>query len=94
MDPGSGGKPLRGRGAVSNPAGRFEALREEAFDDGWDARDPPPERVPTEVIIDRTKSIIARNDSPDIPFDRSINPYRGCEHGFGGLRGLRRTEFS
>ncbi|MDE2661039.1 MAG: PA0069 family radical SAM protein [Acidobacteriota bacterium] len=81
MDPGSGGKPLRGRGAVSNPAGRFEALREEAFDDGWDARDPPPERVPTEVIIDRTKSIIARNDSPDIPFDRSINPYRGCEHG-------------
>ncbi len=81
MDPGRGGKPLRGRGAVSNPAGRFEALREEAFDDGWDARDPPPERVPTEVIIDRTKSIIARNDSPDIPFDRSINPYRGCEHG-------------
>ena len=81
MDPGSGGKPLRGRGAVSNPAGRFEALREEAFDDGWDARDPPPERVPTEIIIDRTKSIIARNDSPDIPFDRSINPYRGCEHG-------------
>ena len=71
----------QGRGAVSNPAGRFEALREEAFDDGWDARDPPPERVPTEVIIDRTKSIIARNDSPDIPFDRSINPYRGCEHG-------------
>ena len=81
MDPGGGGKPLRGRGAVSNPAGRFEALREEAFDDGWDARDPPPERVPTEVIIDRTKTIIARNDSPDIPFDRSINPYRGCEHG-------------
>ncbi|MCY3744756.1 MAG: PA0069 family radical SAM protein [Acidobacteria bacterium] len=71
----------QGRGAVSNPAGRFEALREEAFDDGWDSRDPPPERVPTEVIIDRTKSIIARNDSPDIPFDRSINPYRGCEHG-------------
>jgi len=71
----------KGRGAVANPAGGFEALREEAFDDGWDARDPPPERVPTEVIIDRTKSIIARNDSPDIPFDRSINPYRGCEHG-------------
>jgi DNA repair photolyase len=81
VNPGGGAKALRGRGAVSNPAGRFEALREEAFDDGWDARDPPPERVPTEVIIDRTKSIIARNDSPDIPFDRSINPYRGCEHG-------------
>ena len=81
MAPGSRGSALRGRGALSNPSGRFEALREEAFDDGWDARDPPPERVPTEVIIDRTKTIIARNDSPDIPFDRSINPYRGCEHG-------------
>ncbi len=81
MDPGGGGKPLQGRGALSNPAGRFETLREEAFDDGWDSRDPPPERVPTEIIIDRTKTIIARNDSPDIPFDRSINPYRGCEHG-------------
>ena len=77
-----GGAPSpRGRGALSNPAGRFEALREEAFDDGWDWRDPPPERVPTEVITDRTKTIIARNDSPDVPFDRSINPYRGCEHG-------------
>ena len=81
MDPGGRGKPFQGRGTRSNPAGRFEALREEAFDDGWDSRDPPPERVPTEVIIDRTKTIIARNDSPDIPFDRSINPYRGCEHG-------------
>ena len=81
MHPGGREKPLRGRGALSNLAGRFEALREEAFDDGWDHRDPPPERVPTEVIIDRTKTIIARNDSPDIPFDRSINPYRGCEHG-------------
>ena len=81
MDPGDRGKSLRGRGALSNPAGRFERFREEAFDDGWDSRDPPPERVPTEVIIDRTKTIIARNDSPDIPFDRSINPYRGCEHG-------------
>ena len=81
MDPAGQGKSLRGRGARSNPAGRFEALREEAFDDGWDSRDPAPERVPTEVIMDRTKTIIARNDSPDIPFDRSINPYRGCEHG-------------
>ena len=81
MNPGGGAGPLPGRGALSNPAGRFEALRREAFDDGWDSRDPPPERVPTEVILDRTRTIIVRNDSPDIPFDRSINPYRGCEHG-------------
>ncbi len=69
-----------GRGAVSNPAGRFERYREEAFDDGWGEPEeqPPP---PTELIPDRTKTIIARNDSPDIPFDRSVNPYRGCEHG-------------
>lgn len=72
---------MRGRGAVSNPAGRFEKLREEAFDDGWGSLDDAPERVPTEVLPDRTKTIIARNDSPDVPFDRSINPYRGCEHG-------------
>ena len=77
----TGGPPRRGRGAVSNPAGRFERWREEAFDDGWGPADPPPERIPTEVIRDRTKTIIARNDSPDVPFDRSINPYRGCEHG-------------
>ncbi len=69
-----------GRGAVSNPAGRFERYREEAFDDGWGEpeADPPPE---TELIPDRSKTVIARNDSPDVPFDRSVNPYRGCEHG-------------
>ncbi len=78
----SGGAPsLRGRGALTNPEGRFEKLRQEAFDDGWDSRDPPPERIPTEVITDRAKTILSRNDSPDVPFDRSVNPYRGCEHG-------------
>lgn len=76
-----GASPRRGRGAVSNPAGRFERLREEAFDDGWGSLDEVPGRVPTEVLPDHTKTIIARNDSPDVPFDRSINPYRGCEHG-------------
>lgn len=76
-----GASPKRGRGAVSNPAGRFERLREEAFDDGWGSLDEVPGRVPTEVLPDHTKTIIARNDSPDVPFDRSINPYRGCEHG-------------
>lgn len=74
--------PNRGRAAVSNAAGRFEATQAAAFDDGWPAPeedDPPPLR--TTVTPDRSKSIIARNQSPDIGFDRSINPYRGCEHG-------------
>ena len=71
----------KGRGAISNRAGRFEPHQREAVDDGWplDAGDPPP--LPTTVSVDRSRSIIARNTSPDVPFDRSINPYRGCEHG-------------
>ncbi|KJS38710.1 MAG: hypothetical protein VR70_09390 [Rhodospirillaceae bacterium BRH_c57] len=70
------------RGAVSNAVGRFEAQEREAFDDGWGSawdEDLPPPR--TTVQDDSTRSILARNDSPDLPFDRSINPYRGCEHG-------------
>jgi DNA repair photolyase len=76
---------LRGRGAQSNAVGRYETEKRVLVDDGWDDgwRDadgaPPPLR--TEVIVDATRSIIARNKSPDISFDRSINPYRGCEHG-------------
>jgi DNA repair photolyase len=73
-----------GRGAISNRAGRFERLRGEATDDGWrSGRDDcdTPKRLETSVTFDRTKTIIARNDSPDLPFDRSINAYRGCEHG-------------
>ncbi|WP_342106846.1 PA0069 family radical SAM protein [Methylobacterium sp. SI9] len=70
----------RGRGAISNPTGRFEAARREAFHDpDWVADDPAPLR--TQVTAERSSRIIARNTSPDIPFDRSINPYRGCEHG-------------
>ena len=70
----------RGRGAAVNPAPRFDRYAREAFDDGWQAfEDLPP--FATEVQIDKTRSIIARNDSPDLPFDRSVNPYRGCEHG-------------
>lgn len=73
--------PRRGRGATSNPEGRFESLTREAFDDGW-ARDPDaPPALGTVVTEERAKSIIARNESPDIPFTQSINPYRGCEHG-------------
>ncbi len=70
----------RGRGAVSNRAGRFERHGREAVDDGWDMpEDLPPLR--TEVRVERPRSVITRNASPDVPFDRSINPYRGCEHG-------------
>lgn len=72
--------PPKGRGVVSNRSGRYEAASREAFDDGWDLpEDPRP--VVTTVSFDHTRTILTRNDSPDIPFDQSINPYRGCEHG-------------
>jgi DNA repair photolyase len=70
----------RGRGTVSNASGRYEPLARIAFDDGWQGlEDLPP--FQTNVTVDSTRKIITRNDSPDISFDRSINPYRGCEHG-------------
>ncbi|MBD9453905.1 PA0069 family radical SAM protein [Rhizobium sp. RHZ02] len=70
----------RGRAAGLNPNGRFEPLRREAFDDGWqNLEDLPPFK--TDVQIEKPRTVITRNESPDIPFDRSINPYRGCEHG-------------
>src|SRR5713226_1720180 len=70
----------RGRGALSNASGRYEPLARVAFDDGWQSlEDLPP--FATSVTVDATRKIITRNDSPDIGFDRSINPYRGCEHG-------------
>jgi len=71
----------RGRGAVTNRAGRYEKERLNSADDGWDGLDAEPEVLRTQVMRDSTRSILARNKSPDIPFDRSINPYRGCEHG-------------
>ena len=78
-----GGKRVRGRGTQTNQTGRFEPYRKEAVDDGWgdgwSEEDLPPLR--TEVQEEKSRTIITRNDSPDIPFDRSINPYRGCEHG-------------
>jgi DNA repair photolyase len=70
----------RARGAGLNMAGRFERFEHVAVDDGWDIAEEVPV-LKTEVAIERPRSIIARNQSPDIPFDRSINPYRGCEHG-------------
>ncbi|MCA0406537.1 MAG: PA0069 family radical SAM protein [Proteobacteria bacterium] len=69
----------RQRGSYTNQSGRFEALSREAFDDGWSEEELPPFR--TQTLPERAVSIITRNESPDIPFDRSINPYRGCEHG-------------
>src|SRR6202521_3672593 len=70
----------RGRGSLSNASGRFEPLARVAFDDGWQGLDELPP-FKTTVTVDATRKIIPRNDSPDISFDRSINPYRGCEHG-------------
>src|ERR1700728_3390249 len=70
----------RGRGAQSNASGRYEPLARVTFDDGWEKiEDLPPFK--TTVTVDASRKIITRNDSPDISFDRSINPYRGCEHG-------------
>ena len=70
----------RGRGAGVNMSGRFEALSRLLFDDGWQGLEDLP-AFRTTVFEEKPKSIISRNDSPDIGFDQSINPYRGCEHG-------------
>jgi len=72
---------IKGRGAASNPEGRFESTTAEAVDDGWERDDESAARPPTVVTDERARGIISRNDSPDVPFDQSINPYRGCEHG-------------
>jgi DNA repair photolyase len=70
-----------GRGAASNPAGRFEPTRADAEDDGWGLLDEALPKLATTVLPEHARGIIARNRSPDIPFEQSINPYRGCEHG-------------
>src|SRR5687767_1326104 len=91
---------IKGRGALSNPEGRFESRRVEPVDDGWEVpeqtsahtsagevesanTDDASELAPlqTTVTAEPARSIITRNQSPDIPFEQSINPYRGCEHG-------------
>ena len=84
--------PAKGRGATFNPGNRFRREAREAFDDGWTAPTPeadggiqadddalPP--LKTTVAIQNARTIISRNQSPDIPFTQSINPYQGCEHG-------------
>lgn len=71
---------FKGRGVLSNPANRFDRQHVEEWDDGW-YQEEPPNQIETELIIDASRSVISRNDSPDIAFDQSINPYRGCSHG-------------
>lgn len=76
--PGPG--PIKGRGATANPAGRFERYAISPVDDGWWLESEPPSSATT-VTREACRSVITRNASPDIAFDRSVNPYRGCEHG-------------
>lgn len=79
--------PRKGRGAVTNLQGRYEVDQREEFDDGWQHRSEPEDgsegepALRTQVYEERAKSILTRNQSPDIPFSVSLNPYRGCEHG-------------
>ena len=70
----------KGRGALSNVSGRYELQQRSAEDDGWGILEMVP-ALKTHITRERPRTIITRNDSPDISFDRSINPYRGCEHG-------------
>jgi DNA repair photolyase len=74
------GQVYKGRGALSNPPARFVGRAAEAQDDGWYQQELP-DSIATEIRPEAARSIISRNDSPDIPFEQSINPYRGCEHG-------------
>ncbi|MDA7415828.1 PA0069 family radical SAM protein [Xenophilus arseniciresistens] len=76
-------QPIKGRGAASRLAHRFEKEERQAFDDGWSVpeEDALPMRPATELRFEDARSALSRNDSPDIPFERSLNPYRGCEHG-------------
>jgi DNA repair photolyase len=76
----TGRQSFTGRGALSNPPGRFDLQTLEAVDDGW-YLDESPDSIPTTLEPERARSVISHNDSPDIPFERSINPYRGCSHG-------------
>src|SRR5512144_3223444 len=71
----------KGRGAVANPAGRFESTRSEPTDDGWGSLDELPPSPATQLIAEFPKHAITHNRSPDVAFDQSLNPYQGCEHG-------------
>lgn len=80
LPPSSGSSP-KGRGAADNPDPRFSEFARERSDDGWGSLDTAADIPATTLIVDTAKSVITRNDSPDVPFELSINPYRGCEHG-------------
>ncbi|MGL4233448.1 MAG: PA0069 family radical SAM protein, partial [Casimicrobium sp.] len=74
----------KGRGATLNMSGRFESRETERIDDGWsedEAIERAAKKPKTVIHVEQAKSIISRNDSPDLRFEQSINPYRGCEHG-------------
>lgn len=73
--------PTKGRGALTNATGRFERHATAAFDDGWSDEDPSPLNADTVLAPEAARTIISRNTSPDLNFDRTVNPYRGCEHG-------------
>lgn len=73
-------RPHKGRGALTNAVSRFAAWTRSATDDGWNGDDPAT-APPTELFVDSAKRIVSLNDSPDLPFEQSLNPYRGCEHG-------------
>ncbi len=73
-------RPRKGRGAITNRSGRFEPTERVAVDDGWGTAEETT-RIETTLAVDTARRVITYNDSPDVPFDRSINPYRGCEHG-------------
>jgi DNA repair photolyase len=80
----SGPQPAKGRGAIDNPRHRFDSLVREVADDGWASGSEEPDAssvLRTQVTEETVKSILTRNNSPDVPFNTSINPYRGCEHG-------------
>lgn len=72
---------LRGRGAVSNASGRYEKESRVLIDDGWNSEEEEDTSLKTEILRDSARTIITRNNSPDISFSQSINPYKGCEHG-------------
>lgn len=74
-------KTIKGRGTCGNPANRFHDRHREAFDDGWGSLEEQTDKPRTSLLPDASRSVIVYNKSPDVPFDRSINPYRGCEHG-------------
>lgn len=81
VDPKAPPRPLKGRGAESNPEGRYETASVERVDDGWPV-EPEADLAPeTTLAVELPRSVISTNRSPDVPFEQSVNPYRGCEHG-------------